>query len=116
MADIKIKVPSVKKWVRIILADGRTGNVTSRIEMVGRMDIPSTVYEGKVYSNWHFDELVAPIRGVACDVQSDGCSLVFPIMDDFDAIDKATKKPVSIDELRMLFMKYEPSLELMLKK
>lgn len=111
----KINVPIVNRWVRVILADMRGGGAR-RVEMVGRLNIPGTVYTGQVYVNWNLPELTEPLRGVACDVQAEGCTLCFAIVDDDMAISKLSGKPVSLDDLRLMFQKYDPTLEVTLKK
>lgn len=116
MADgMKVNVPIVRRWVRVILVDVRKG-MSNRIEMVGRLDIPSTVYTGQVYVNWNLPELREPLRGVACDIQAEGCTICFALLDDDTAKDKVTGKPVSLEDLRVMFQKYDPSLEVKVRK
>ncbi len=111
-----VKIPTVQKLVRIILVDARAGATSRRVEMCGQMEIPLNVYLGQVYSSWRFDELCVPVRGVVTDLQPEGCTFVFPFIEEQDALSTADGKPVSLDDLRGIFLKYHPTFKVTLDK
>lgn len=108
----KIPVQTLQKLVRIILIDKRKGNLVKRVEMMGMMNIPITVYLGEIRTNWHFDELKNPVKGLALDVQANGCNLVFPFLEREDALDIREERSLSLEELKQIFLKYHPTMKI----
>lgn len=111
-----IPVPTAAKWVRIILIEGRPATIVKRIELFGEMEIPMAVYLGQIKTNWHFDELKNPVVGLALDVCANGCNLCFAFTAPEDAMDKEGIHSLSLEELKMLFLKYHPTFHVTLEK
>jgi len=111
-----IGVHHSEKWVRIIFVDVRKGATFKQVEYVGKMVIPTEVYRGKLITNWKFDELTKPLKGAVTDLQAQGCSIVFPIAEDADAVSATEHRTLSIKEITQIFEKYHPTFKKMRKK
>lgn len=112
---MSIGIPTTRKLVRVILVDGRPGNLLTRCEMVGKMNLPITVYQGLVKTTWRFDEFKNSPTGLVLDPCAQGCNIVFPFMTDEDCLD-AQGKSMSLDEMRLIFQKYHPTLKVERKR
>ena len=107
-----LRVVGKLRFVRVIVVDLRPGYLKRQFELEGKMVIPQEVCEGNVITNWAFDELLDPMMGVVTDAQAEGVNIVFPIVHENNAMASDRRDYLSFEEIRSIFIRDNPRLNL----